>query len=149
MTNSDCLFNKQTFDINLFKNFTSEQLSSIVGKQSPNGYQENISYFVWKFLYVDTEDLKFSTEYYEEPEGGWKKTYLQFIKDDEKAAKHSPEYLGRDNWIKNEWIKCTDTYPLFVIFEDNHFRLLDGHHRLAGAFYYDLKKVAVILGKPS
>lgn len=25
-------------------------------------------------------------------------------------------------------------------------KVIDGHHRLAGAFYYDLKTVAIILG---
>jgi hypothetical protein len=129
ITNSDCLFNGKTFNISLFKQFNSEQLLSIIGRQSPNGYEENLEGFQWAFQYIDIKKLKYATEYNEEPEGGWENLYLKFLNEDEEAAKYSPEYNGRDNWIKNEWSECTDTYPLFVIKENNNYRLLDGHHR--------------------
>lgn len=145
-TNPDCCYLNKTFDIKEFKTFSSEQLSIIVGKQSPNEYAEDLSNYRWSFKYIDTEKLKYATEYYEEPEGGWSNVYIKFLEEDAKAAIHTPECAGRDDWIKNEWTVCTDTYPLFVIVEGNDYRLLDGHHRLAGAFYYKLKKVAVILG---
>lgn len=146
MTNSDCLFNGNPINVNDLKKLNSDQLSTIVGQQSPNGYLEDLSNFKWKFTYINIEKLRFATEYGEEPKEGWKNLYLKFLNDDEKAAKHTPEYAGRDLWIKEQWTKCTDTYPLFVILENNNYRLLDGHHRLAGAFYYQLKKVAIILG---
>lgn len=148
-TNSDCLFQKNVFEIKNWKKFNSEELASIVGDQHPNGYMEDLTDFKWKFLSLNIKALKCATEYNEEPEGGWNKLYLQFLKDDESAAKTSPEYAGRDNWLKNEWLPCTETYPLFVIKEDGNYRVLDGHHRLAGAFYYKLESVAVVLGQQS
>lgn len=146
MTNTDCLLDGKTFNVQNFKKLNSLQLASIIGQQSPNGYIEDLTNYKWKFTYINIEDLRCATEYGEEPKEGWKNVYLQFLNDDEKAAKHTPECAGRDKWIQEEWIECSDTYPLFVILEDGNYRLLDGHHRLAGAFYYDVKKVAVILG---
>lgn len=68
------------------------------------------------------------------------------MKEDKNAAKYTPGCDGRDKWIQEQWIQCTDSYPLFVILEDNNYRLLDCHHRLAGAFYYGIKEVATIIG---
>lgn len=146
MTNTDCLLDGKIFNVNNFKTLNSVQLASIVGEQSPNGYLEDLSNYKWKFKHINIEDLRCATEYGEEPKGGWKNVYLKFLEEDERAAKYTPEYAGRDKWIKEQWIQCSDIYPLFVILEDNNYRLLDGHHRLAGAFYYELKKVAIILG---
>jgi hypothetical protein len=146
-TNSDCLYKNKTFDIKKWNTFNSKELASIVGDQHPNGYLEDLAHFDWKFLHLDIQDLKLSTEYNEEPEGGWKKLYLRFLKEDDTAAETSPEYAGRDKWLKNEWLLCTETYPLFVIKEDGNYRVLDGHHRLAGAFYYKLKSLSVVLGQ--
>ena len=96
---------------------------------------------------MEVKKLRYATEYGEEPKVGWKNLYLQFLQEDDVASKYSPEYAGRDNWLKNDWLTCTDTYPIFVILEDSRYRLLDGYHRLAGAFYYDLENVAIILGQ--
>lgn len=147
LTNSDCTLKEQRFDIEQFKVFSSEQLSLIVGKQSSNGYNEDLNNLKWSFQHININELRYATEYYEEPEEGWDKVYLKFIAEDEKAAQYTPECAGRDNWIKNEWINYTDIYPLFVILEDGNYRLLDGYHRLAGAFYYKINSVAIILGE--
>lgn len=146
MTNPDCMLDGKVFNVDKFLKLNSDQLASIVGKQSPNGYLEDLSNYKWKFEYINIEDLRYATEYNEEPKGGWAKVYLEFLADDEKAAKYTPECAGRDKWIREKWTQCSDIYPLFVVLEDNNYRLLDGHHRLAGAFYYNLKKVAIILG---
>lgn len=148
ITNSDCLFRNKSFDIQRFPHFKSHELASIVGTQSPNGYIENLDNIQWSFEYIEIKKLRYATEYNEEPQGGWKQLYLKFLEEDSLAAKYSPEYLGRDDWIKNQWSQCTDIYPLFVVMENNTYRILDRHHRLAGAFYYDIKQVAIILGTP-
>lgn len=72
--------------------------------------------------------------------------YLKFLKEDEKAAQYTPKCAGRDKWIKEQWIQCSAIYPLFVILEDNSYRLLNDYHVLAGAFFYEIKKVSIILG---
>jgi hypothetical protein len=144
-SNPDCLFENKIFDTQRLSTFSSEQLASIVGQQHPNGYIEDLSKGVFSFLYIPTQDLKFATEYNEEPQGGWAKLYEKFLKEDEIASKYSPEYLGRDEWIRNHWLICTATYPLFIIKENNVYRVLDGTHRLSGAFYYELPQVASIL----
>lgn len=149
ITNSDCLFQKKPFDIQQFQFFNSEELGSIVGQQSPNGYDENLKNVTWSYQFIDTINLQYATEYNEEPEGGWKQLYLKFLKEDEAAAQFSPEYLGRDDWIKNQWCQCTEIYPLYILKEDNQLRILDGHHRLAGAFYYEIPQIAIILGVPN
>lgn len=147
LSNIDCLLDGKQFPITQLKLFTSDQLASIVGVQHPNDYLEEAKDYQWSFKYLPMESLRFATEYGEEPESGWENLYLCFLAEDEAAAQSSKAYLGRDNWLKNQWIACTDTYPLFVVMEEGNYRVWDGHHRLAGAFYYDIEKVAVILGK--
>lgn len=145
-TNLDCLFEGDNFDTTMWNKFTSSQLASIVGDQHPNGYLEDLKGFNWQFTSIKTEKLNLATEYGEAPDGGWKQLYLKFLEEDILAAIHTPEYAGRDTWLKNEWISCTKTYPLFVLYQENEYRILDGYHRLAGAFYYGLKSVSIILG---
>lgn len=147
LSNPDCRLNGQPFDIARLPFLSSTELGNIVGKQHPSGFIESFEGVSWQFTYLPTESLKTATEYGEEPDDGWEQLYQKFIREDLENAKYSPEYLGRDNWIKNVWTQNTQTYPLFVIQEEQEYRILDGHHRLAGAFFYKIPQVAVILGK--
>lgn len=146
LTCEDCHLDGQPFSISKWKSFDSDTLARIVGVQEPGSYTENLDDMTWEFKHIEVEKLRFANQDYEEPEGGWSAAWIRFLKSDEEAAKTTPEYAGRDMWLKEHWLKCTDTYPLYVVLEEDGYRLLDGHHRLAGAFYYNLDKVAIILG---
>ena len=77
------------------------------------------------------------------------------LKSDELAlASGSPEYAERDAWICGVWLSDTRIYPLYIVKEWDgstvrmRLRLLDGHHRLAGAFHYRAQRVFARVGIP-
>jgi hypothetical protein len=149
LTVQDCHLNGKSFSIKHWTRLDSTTLGQIVGVQEPGHYPERLDNLLWTFQYILIEKLRYANQDYEEPKGGWSEAYLRFLESDRQAAVCSPEYLGRDTWIKEHWTQCTDIYPLYVVLEEDGYRLLDGHHRLAGAFYYKLDKVAIILGTNS
>lgn len=102
LSNIDCLLAGKRFPITKLKLFTSDELVSIVGVQHPNGYLEEARDYQWSFQYLPIEKLRCATEYGEEPEGGWENLYSSFLEEDKAAAQFSNEYLGRDNWLKND-----------------------------------------------
>jgi hypothetical protein len=147
LTEQDCHLNGKSFSVTQWCKFDSTTLGQIVGVQEPGHYPERLDNLHWTFQYIEIEKLKYANQDYEEPEGGWSSAYLRMLESDRQAAVCSPEYLGRDTWIKEKWIQNTQIYPLFVVLEEDGYRILDGHHRLAGAFYYHLEKVAIVLGQ--
>ena len=125
---------------------TSDELSSVVGIQAPGGDAEDSSHYHWRVVRISLEEIRYCNEDGEDPE--WAKTYLSHKEQDEKAIKDgSPEYAGRAKWLKI-WSKNTEIYPLYMVKEDGQYRLWDGYHRLAGAFFHKISHVMVILGEP-
>jgi hypothetical protein len=118
----------------------------MVGKQQPGGALECASGYDWKLVELPTADLMSSTEDDELSKEEWVAKYRRQLESDRQAVgSGSPEYAGRDAWIR-QWILRSDTYPLFVVAEQQEYRLWDGHHRLAGAVFHGAQKVWVLLG---
>ena len=132
-TVADCHLNGAPIAINNWTNMTRDQLAQVVGNQQP-GEQDG-----------------------ETPEGGWSAAYERHLESDRQAvADGSPEYAGRDEWIRHVWLPETRIYPLYLVHEPDggasnkpRLRLLDGHRRLAGAFYYPFNdRVFAVVGSP-
>jgi hypothetical protein len=118
----------------------------MVGKQQPTDALECASGYAWKLVEMSTADLMSSKEEDELSKEEWMAMYRRQLESDQQAIENgSPEYAGRDAWIR-QWILMSETYPLFVVAEQQGYRLWDGHHRLAGAFFHGAPKVWVLLG---
>lgn len=128
---------------------SSDELARIVGKQGPGDIEEDARDYEWRFEMVPLERLRFSSEDGEEPEGGWVAAHKRHLKADAEAvAGGSPEYAGRDDWLKKVWAIDTAIYPLYVVEEeDGRLRLWDGYRRLAGAFAHKVQLVATLIGR--
>lgn len=147
-TVSDCNLKGDPLKKDDLSSLSSEDIAVVVGTQMPGNDLEDADNYVWSFKVLPIEMLRFSNEYGEEPEGGWKEAYLRHQQSDREAvASGSIEYEGRDRFLE-AWSKDTLTYPLYVVEEDGEYRLLDGYHRLAGAFWHDVNEVAVFVGSP-
>lgn len=145
LTDPDCTLAGKRFSVAQWPKLTPAQLAAVVATCEP----DNVRDFDWTFCLIKTKDLREATQDGDEPEGGWEKAYQEHVRDDRDAVKNgSPEYSGRQDWLKNVWCKNTRIYPLFLTIEDGRYYLWDGHHRLAGAFHHDVKQVACILGRP-
>jgi hypothetical protein len=148
MTAADCTLDGATIDVAHWEILFPEAMARIVGQQSPGGSLESADDFVWRFAMMDISHLRHATEDGEEPEGGWEKAHARHILADEEAVKNgSPEYAGRAQWLERVWGEDTRIYPLYVVHEDGAYRLLDGYHRLAGAFHFPINPVAVLIGE--
>lgn len=126
---------------------TSDQISDIVGIQSPGDSLEYSNQYHWSFQIIPLDNLRYSNEDGEEPDGGWEEAYIRHKKsDDENVKNGSPEYAGRQEWLK-KWAEDTRIYPLYFIKENDKYRILDGYHRLAGAFFEKVSNVACFVGE--
>jgi hypothetical protein len=146
-TVEDCNLDGSTIPLSDWPTLSSEQLARIVGEQQPGDMPEYAHRYEWQFVFLPVEDLRCSNQDYEEPAGGWSAAHQRHLQSDRRAvAEGSPEYAGRDVWLRDVWGANTATYPLYVLKEEDGYRLLDGHRRLAGAFSYGVSNVAVLLG---
>ena len=147
MTVPDCSLRGRPIKVADWRTMTSETIAEIVGSQAPAGPAEYPDEYEWRFVMMPLEDLRCSDQEYMEPEGGWAETYRKHCRWDALAvAEGSPEYAGRQEWFRDHWTKNTAIYPLFVVLEEDGYRVWDGHHRLAAAFFHGIPEVAVLLG---
>lgn len=145
----DCSLDGSSIALTDWPVLTHEQLSCIVGAQSPGGELEQARDYEWSFERISLERLRNCNEDGEEPEGGWDSAYLRNLTSDAEAVLGgSPEYAGRSAWLHDVWCKETAVYPLFVVRDGDGFRLWDGYRRLAGAFHHGLAEVAALVGTP-
>jgi len=147
-TAPDCTLDGECFPVSRWSSLTPEELERIVGTQGHAGAQGDARRYHWELRIIPVTDLVDSAMD-GEPEGGWAAAYLRQLDADQDAvAGGSPEYAGRDAWIRETWLPDTARYPLFVVIEDESYFLWDGHHRLAGAFHYGLQEVWTLVGSP-
>lgn len=147
-TASDCHLDGTPIPLDQLCLLDSKTLAKIVGQQQPGEHLECSSNYHWSFQCLALEKLRYSNDFGEEPDGGWKQAYLRHAQSDETAVKNgSPEYAGRQKWVQH-WCQDTRIYPLYVVFEEGQYRLWDGHHRLASAFWHEIETVYVFLGVP-
>ena len=151
----DCHFDGASIAFNAWKTFSPHELAKIVGDQQPGDTLEKSEFFHWEARWVDLHELLHATQDGDVPDGGWSQTYLRYLLSDQQAVSAgSPAYAGRAAWIKNEWLADSRIYPLYVVYdwddeaEKRRLRLLDGHHRLAGAFHYSARQVFALVGSP-
>lgn len=144
----DCNLNGEFIKIDDLSVLTSKDISKIIGVQNPGANLEYSEKYDWSFHMIPIEQLRYSNEDGDEPDDGWESAYFRHKKnDDENVKNRSPEYAGRQEWL-TEWAKDTRKYPLYIVQEDDRYRLLDGYHRLAGAFFEKITHVACFVGKP-
>lgn len=147
--NPDCKLHNSLIPIETLTRLSSNDIASIVGTQCPGVNTEHATDYLWSFQTVPLQELRYSNEDGEEPDGGWEAAYIRHkINDDECVKNGSPEYAGRQEWLKT-WCLDTRIYPLYIVAEGNSYRILDGYHRLAGAFYAGIEAVACFVGHPS
>lgn len=147
-TVQDCNLNGSVLECSSLSGLCSDDIEKIVGCQMPGDNLDDATDYDWKFCFIPLNDLKHANEYGEEPEGGWKAAYLRHKQSDQQAVDSgSPEYAGREQWLKH-WCQDTRIYPIFVVKENDEYRILDGYHRLAGAFWFGIDKVACFVGCP-
>ncbi len=152
----DCHLNGARIALDEWPTLNSTQLAKIVGLQQPGEALESSSCWTWEVAWVNLQNLEHATQDGDIPEGGWSAMYTRQLNDDNRAiAQGSPEYAGRDAWIQTVWLPDTRRYPLFLVKEWDsplatpRLRLLDGHHRLAGAFHHDLQSsIFALVGTP-
>ncbi len=143
----DCNLDGHTIPLSVIHHLSSEAIARIIGKQQPGNRLEDSNQYTWSFKEIPLEELRCSNEDGEEPSGGWKAAYLRHKKSDDLAiAQGSPEYAGREQWNK-KWCENTAIYPLYVVVEEGQYRLLDGYHRLASAFWNELPTVYAFVGR--
>lgn len=155
-TVADCHLDGAPLRLDAWPTLSSEELARIVGLQQPSDALEDPSYFAWEARMVPITELMHATQDGDVPEGGWSGAYLRHWEADREAvANGSPEYAGRDAWIREVWLPDTRIYPLYVVKEwdedpaqSARLRLLDGHRRLAGAFHYRARNVFALVGTP-
>jgi hypothetical protein len=155
-TTADCHLAGQPIEINAWSKLESDDLARIVGDQQPAEELEKSEYCTWTTDWVSVTDLLHATQDGDLPEGSWSAAYLRHLASDMQAvANGSPEYAGRDAWIRDVWLPNSRIYPLYLINEFSsrcntppRLRLLDGHRRLAGAFHYGARKVFALVGTP-
>ena len=147
MTVPDCRLRGRPIKIADWRTMSLETLAEIVGPQCPAGPAEYPDGYEWRFIMMPLETLRCSDQEYMEPEGGWAEVYRRHCRRDARAiAEGSPEYAGRQEWFRDHWTRNTEIYPLFVVLEESGYRVWDGHHRLAAAFFHGIADVAVLLG---
>ena len=147
-TSPDCNLDGQPIELKHWARLNTDQLARIVGEQQPAEAIECSKQYDWSLQLLRTEQLREAT-LDGEPEGGWTAVYARMLKSDQEAVLGgSPEYAGRDPWIRDHWSKNTEIYPLFIVQETEGYRLWDGHRRLAGAFHYALPEIWCLVGVP-
>lgn len=148
-TEADCHLNGVPIALASLPRLSSQEIAQIVGFQEPGGEVVDAQDYDWTTQTLRLADLEESNDDGEAPEGGWKAAYFRHQADDMQAVDEgSPEYAGRQTWLAH-WCQDTRIYPLYVVREDDGYRLLDGYHRLAGAFFHDISGVFVFVGTPT
>ena len=154
-TTSDCHLDGVPIGLDQWSLLHSNELGRIVGIQQPGEEPEESARCEWQAIWVTISDLLHASEDGDIPDKGWSAAYARYLKSDQQAVSHnSPQYAGRDAWIRDVWLPDTRIYPLYAVNEwssdTNSFRLrlLDGYHRTAGAFHYGAKKVFALIGHP-
>lgn len=148
-TVADCSLDGEPIELLLWPTLSSAALERIVGEQQPGNELESAGTCLWSFESVPLDDLRACTEDGDEPDDGWIATYARYLAQDQEAVSGgSPDYAGRDDWIRNAWSKDTSIYPLYLVNEAGEWRLWDGHRRLAGAFHFGLTSVFAVVGRP-
>lgn len=148
LTCDDCTLDGRPLRIDQLAKLSSDDIASVVGLQMPGNDVDDADDYTWTYRIIDLNDLRRCDEDGEEPDGGWKAAYLRHQESDRAAVLGgSPEYEGRAKWLE-EWVESTPMYPLFVILEGGQYRILDGYHRLAAAFWHEAPNVAVFVGVP-
>lgn len=144
---SDCRLNGNIIAIETLPELSSDDITNIVGIQSPGAHTDNANDYIWSFQTIPLQDLRYSNEDGDEPDGGWLAAYNRHkLSDEENVKNGSPQYAGRQEWLR-QWCQDTRLYPLFIVLEDNQYRILDGYHRLAGAFHGCIENVACFVGR--
>ena len=147
-TVSDCGLDGLPIPLDQLAIISSVQIANIVSTQQPGNGQDHADDYDWSFQIISIQDLRCCNEDGEEPDGGWKRSYLRHQESDRAAVSSgSPEYAGRQDWLRT-WSNNTAIYPIFVVMEDGQYRLLDGYHRLAAAFWHGIDKVSAFVGRP-
>lgn len=143
----DCTLDGMPIRLADWPKISSESLARIVGVHAPSDPTEYAQDYDWRFVELPTELLRCASQDGDEPDGGWEQAYRDHARRDIAAvAAGSPEYAGRQKWLREHWCRNTAIYPLFVVLEENDYRLWDGHRRLAAAFFHRVPRVAVVLG---
>jgi hypothetical protein len=146
LTAADCTLDGVSFDVSRWPGLSSSELARIVGVQIHEGAAGTAEDYKWELRLVPLIELQDSA-LDGEPDGGWAAAYLRQLEADREAvASGSPEYAGRDRWIRDIWLPNTACYPLFAVIEDDGLLLWDGHHRLAGAVHYGQAEVWTLVG---
>lgn len=146
-TVSDCSLDGSPIPLDRLALLSSVQIADIVSTQQPGDCQDHADDYDWSFHLIPIQDLRCCNEDGEEPEGGWKRAYQRHQESDRAAVSGgSPEYAGRQKWLRT-WSFDTAIYPIFVVLEGGQYRLLDGYHRLAAAFWHDTAKVFAFVGQ--
>lgn len=140
---ADCALDGLTIHLDSVSALTSEEMARVVGIQCPGDMDESGADYDWEFRMVPTADLVRANQWGEEPDGGWKASYLRHKASDDEAG---GAYLGRQDWLK-EWCRDSRIYPLFVEDHADGYRIIDGHHRLAGAFWNEAVEIAAFVGR--
>lgn len=155
-TVQDCTLNGASIALAEWPRLHSEEIARVVGPQQPGEALEDASDFTWEACWVALSDLHHATQDGDLPEDGWSSMYQRQLDSDRQAAANgSPEYAGRDAWIQHVWLRDSRVYPIYLVKEFDgdssrppRLRLLDGHHRLAGAFQYRADQVFALVGTP-
>lgn len=147
-TVADCSLDGQPIPLERLPLLTSDEIARVVGFQQPGPVLNNAQHYTWSYQQIPLQELRESTYDGEEPDGGWKATYERHRKSDAEAiASGSPEYAGRQAWCET-WASNSAIYPLYVVDEEGHYYLWDGHHRLASAFWHGVERVWAFVGVP-
>jgi hypothetical protein len=146
LTAADCTLDGASFDVSRWPTLSSDELARVVGIQIHEGAAGTAGDYRWELRLVPLTELQ-NSALDGEPDAGWSAAYLRQLEADREAvASGSPEYAGRDIWIRDTWLPNTACYPLFAVVEDAGLLLWDGHHRLAGAFHYGQTAVWTLVG---
>ena len=147
-TVADCSLDGMPIPLDRLHLLTSDEIARVVGFQQPGSELNDARRYTWSYQKISLQDLRESTYDGEEPDGGWKAMYERQKESDARAiASGSPEYAGRQEWCK-QWASNSALYPLYVVDEEGHFYLWDGHHRLASAFWHGVEHVWAFVGLP-
>ena len=136
-TEPDCTLRGKRLCVTSWKMLSSQELGEVVGVQTVLGQAIVPHAWSWSFQMLSLDLLAEAAEDGAEPDGGWAGFYARVCVHDRR----------RDAWLR-QWARDTRVYPLYVAMEGGQLYLLDGHHRLAGAFYYGLGDVAALVGVP-
>lgn len=147
-TVQDCTLDGSVMDLDVLETLTPAEIARVVGPHQYLGDEPvRLEDHRWSFALVPLQDLRFSNEHGEEPKGGWKASYLRHQAWDEEAvAGGSHAYAGRQEWLA-EWAADSRINPVILELHEGRYRIIDGHRRVAGAFWNECESVAAFVGE--